>query len=220
MTIDALPTPPSSADPATFNAKADAFVGALPTFVAQANATADAVNADAAAAAASSTSAATQAAAAAASAGSATGSANTAAASASFKGAWSSLSGALNKPASVLHNGAYWLLLNNLANVATSQPGVSADWQPFSPVLPIVAIAATTSAAPFTRYHMTTACTLTLPAAPAVGTMVQWSCAQSISGGAIDPGAEKINGTTGAMSLNVPNTRGTLVYSGSTLGWI
>lgn len=47
---------------------------------------------------------------------------------ANFKGAWSSLTGALNKPASVLHNSAYWALLNNLADVTTSQPGVSADW--------------------------------------------------------------------------------------------
>ena len=51
-----------------------------------------------------------------------------AAASANFKGAWSSLAGPLNKPASVLHNGSYWELLNNLPDVTTSQPGVSADW--------------------------------------------------------------------------------------------
>ena len=51
-----------------------------------------------------------------------------AAASANFKGAWSSLTGALNKPATVLHNGCYWELLNNLPDVTTSQPGVSADW--------------------------------------------------------------------------------------------
>jgi hypothetical protein len=47
---------------------------------------------------------------------------------ANFKGAWPSLAGALNKPASVLHNGHFWLLLNNLANVAASEPGMSADW--------------------------------------------------------------------------------------------
>ena len=51
-----------------------------------------------------------------------------AAASANFKGAWSSLAGPLNKPASVLHNGSYWGLLNNLPDVTTSQPGISADW--------------------------------------------------------------------------------------------
>ena len=48
--------------------------------------------------------------------------------SANFKGAWSSLTGALNKPATVLHQGAYWVLLNNLADVTASQPGVTADW--------------------------------------------------------------------------------------------
>jgi hypothetical protein len=58
-------------------------------------------------------------------ANSATGAAN----SANFKGTWSSLTGALNKPAQVLHNGAYWQLLNNLANVTTSEPSPSnADW--------------------------------------------------------------------------------------------
>lgn len=70
--------------------------------------------------------------------GSATGAAASAAAaaaseanaanSANFKGAWASLTGALAKPASVYHNSAYWALLNNLADVTTSQPGVSADW--------------------------------------------------------------------------------------------
>ncbi|MFC7518688.1 hypothetical protein ACFQUU_27125 [Herbaspirillum sp. GCM10030257] len=50
-------------------------------------------------------------------------------ASANFKGTWSSLVGALNKPASVHHNGAFWVLLNNLGNVAASEPtDISADW--------------------------------------------------------------------------------------------
>lgn len=49
-------------------------------------------------------------------------------ASANFKGAWSSLTGALNVPAAVWHNSRVWALLVNLANVTTSQPGVSADW--------------------------------------------------------------------------------------------
>lgn len=56
-------------------------------------------------------------------------SAASAAAVSNFKGSWSSLTGALNKPATVLHNGAYWALLNNLANVTTSTPSPSnADW--------------------------------------------------------------------------------------------
>jgi hypothetical protein len=48
---------------------------------------------------------------------------------ANFKNLWSNLSGALNKPACVKHNGRFWLLLNNLANVAASEPGPSnPDW--------------------------------------------------------------------------------------------
>lgn len=50
---------------------------------------------------------------------------------ANFKGAWSGLTGALNKPAMVTHSGQRWVLLNNLANVTTSTPGVSADWELF-----------------------------------------------------------------------------------------
>lgn len=49
-------------------------------------------------------------------------------AASNFKGLWSSLTGALNKPATVSHNGAFWVLVNNLANVALSEPGVTADW--------------------------------------------------------------------------------------------
>lgn len=55
-------------------------------------------------------------------------SAETAAATANLEGDWSSLTGALNKPATVRHNGILWVLLNNLANVTTSEPGASADW--------------------------------------------------------------------------------------------
>lgn len=52
MSITALPTPPSRADAANFSTRADAFLGALPTFVTEANATATQVNTDAATASA------------------------------------------------------------------------------------------------------------------------------------------------------------------------
>lgn len=74
-----------------------------------------------------------------ASAGSATNSANSATASevsrqaaaaiSNYKGEWSGLSGALNKPATVSNDGAFWALNNNLANVASSEPAPgNADW--------------------------------------------------------------------------------------------
>jgi len=46
MAITPLPTPPSREDPATFAARGDAFLGALPAFATQANALAIDVNAD------------------------------------------------------------------------------------------------------------------------------------------------------------------------------
>lgn len=53
----------------------------------------------------------------------------TALSAANFKGEWPSLSGALAKPACVKHNGRFWMLLNNLADVTASQPVLgNADW--------------------------------------------------------------------------------------------
>lgn len=68
MTIDALPTPPNRANPATFADLGDDFLGALPTFATQANALEANVDALEAAAAASAVAAAASAAASAASA--------------------------------------------------------------------------------------------------------------------------------------------------------
>ena len=45
-----------------------------------------------------------------------------------YAGRWSGLSGALATPASVWHAGSFWGLLDNLANVATAEPGISAAW--------------------------------------------------------------------------------------------
>lgn len=53
MAITALPTPPSRQDPANFALRADDFLGALPLFATEANATATAVNSSASSAATS-----------------------------------------------------------------------------------------------------------------------------------------------------------------------
>lgn len=58
MAITALPTPPSRQDPTNFNDRADLFLGALPTFQAEANALQTDVNAKQVAAAASASNAA------------------------------------------------------------------------------------------------------------------------------------------------------------------
>lgn len=51
------------------------------------------------------------------------------AAAVNFQGEWGSLTGALNTPATVYHGSYYWVLLNNIADVTASEPGVSADWE-------------------------------------------------------------------------------------------
>lgn len=95
----------------TFKTEADAFFAdALPTFSVEAEAARVAINAAEASTAVAATLA------------------STAISMSNFKGAWSSLSGSLAVPASVLHNKVFWLLLNNLADVTTSPPGVAADW--------------------------------------------------------------------------------------------
>lgn len=46
-----------------------------------------------------------------------------------YKGEWSSLSGALNIPASVYHNGNFWVLLSSLADITLSEPSpINTDW--------------------------------------------------------------------------------------------
>jgi hypothetical protein len=119
MPITALPTPPSRSDPANFAERADDFLGALPNFVTQVNATAVTIqNSDTASAAA---------------ALSASNSNAAAMATANFKGAWSSLTGALAIPASVSHSSKIWVLVSSVADVTTVVPGVSSNWIDITP---------------------------------------------------------------------------------------
>ncbi len=48
--------------------------------------------------------------------------------SASLRGNWSAQTGSATKPYNVVHSGLVWMLVNNLADVTTSEPGVTADW--------------------------------------------------------------------------------------------
>lgn len=115
MTIDALPALDRTS--ATFKTELDTyFLIALPTFSVQAEAARVEVLAKEASATAS--------------AATAVAIADTSLATSNYKGAWSGLTGALNKPASVSHAGTFWVLTDDLANVTTATPGVSASWVP------------------------------------------------------------------------------------------
>lgn len=111
MSITPLPALPSRARPASFASEADIFLNALPVFVTEVNGLAVQYENDASIL-----------------------SMNTplVIAAANFKGLWSSLSGALNVPASVYHNGAYWALSSNLADVSAKTPGVDSEWLPLA----------------------------------------------------------------------------------------
>lgn len=139
---------------------------------------------------------------------------------ANFKGNWSALTGALNKPASVFHNGAFWALLNNLANVTTSTPGVSADWQVCGGAWPIVRINSNTTAAPWRTYVFFGGCTLTAPAIAGTGKQFGIVVLPGVTGAIFAPaGADKTRGASGSQTIDAPFTA-TLTDSGATDGWI
>lgn len=117
--IDTAPPVPRSSDPeSTFDAQYEAFnTWEHDNLVPQANALAENVYENSLEAAGSATAAAASAA-----------SAQTLTA---FKGRWDSLTGAMTKPATVLENGAYWLLLQDLPDVTAVRPGTDpAVWTP------------------------------------------------------------------------------------------
>ncbi len=136
-------------------------------------------------------------------------------------GLWSSLTGALNKPASVFHNGAVWKLLNNLADVTTSQPGVTADWLVDGGGFPIVQIAVATNAVPWRTYVITAGCPLTLPAVTGDGKQIRVIVMPAVTGASLVPaGADKVRGVAGVMNFdNVPFDK-ILTDSGATYGWV
>ena len=114
MAITPLPPAPSRAVPSTFSTKADAFLGALSTFVTEANELEANVNAkEVITVAASST---------------ASSASAVALAAANYKGEWSAQTGAATVPYSVSHLGHFWQLSSNLANVAAKTPGTDAEW--------------------------------------------------------------------------------------------
>lgn len=150
---------------------------------------------------------------------SAVGSSEQAAAAANFKGLWPSLTGALNKPASVKHNGRFWLLLNNLANVAASEPGVTADWTSLNVGQVSARISSNTNAVPGV-YYVVTAVGVTLT----VRTEEGWGADDTVGGRNASGGDCFINWTTYTLVGETPDPpmtwprrgRFSAVFDGST----
>ena len=91
-----------------------------------------------------------------------------------YRGEWSALSGPLTPPASVRHNGRFWLLLSALPNVALSEPGVDVSkWQPVQ--RGAIVTSASVAALPGDDIvsTATSAVTVTLPAGPSAGDTIR-----------------------------------------------
>ena len=214
----APPVPNSALEEPTFDAQFEAFLQWLDNDAQPGmNAAVESVSinaADAAAAAATAVQ----------SANNATAASDVAIGAINFKGMWASLTGALAKPATVKHNGRFWLLLNNLANVTTSQPGVSADWTSLDAGAPITQlIAVNTTAIAGVRYIIgASGITLTLAASYNKGE--SFSVREAIGRGSyytINFGSHKLRGAT-VGSVYVPARRGQsdIWYEEATRGFI
>lgn len=99
-----LATPPDPNDRSTFDARAYPFTVSQQTMVSEFNANVPALN-DVATAASG------------------------ALAASHYKGAWATLTGPLAIPATVVHNGSLYMLLESVADVTAEVPGVSAKWK-------------------------------------------------------------------------------------------
>ncbi|MGN8004178.1 hypothetical protein ACTJKQ_13400 [Acidovorax sp. 22279] len=143
--------------------------------------------------------------------------ASQAVAAANFKGVWPDLAGPLNKPACVKHNGRFWMLLNNLADVTTSQPGVSADWTSLNVGQVSTRINANTNAVAGVFYIATVpGITLSIPAGWTADDFVGGRNASG-SGCFINWGAYTVSGETPEAPMSWPNRgRFNAVYDGST----
>lgn len=114
QTLSQLSDPPSRSDPSTFDDRADQFLSELPELQAEINTWTSQANV-----VGSEMSDYVQAAA-------------TSVAAANFAGSWSDLSGSLAVPSSVYHDGGYWMLLSDVADVTSSEPGVGIGWAAIS----------------------------------------------------------------------------------------
>lgn len=126
---------------------------------------------------------------------------------ANFLGNWSSQSGAATVPTQVYHDSKYWNLLEDIANISTSEPGVSSDWAEAAVVAnPDVRIVSVSKTAAYTILYddlskfINCSGTWTLSLDPAASIGSGWHCYVKNNGTGditIDPDStETIDGLT------------------------
>ena len=217
-TIDALPPAPQPTDtPSEFDSKAFALLAAQVAMVGDFNSAAAATQQNA-------TAANERAVAAASSAATAAGVSDAVLAAANFKGLWGGLSGALPKPATVKHNGRFWMLLNSLPNVAASEPGVSADWTSMDAgAAPTQLVTSSLTMVPGVRYLVTTpGITLTVPTGLIKSDYIGWrECLAVDSMYTVDFGSTKLRGVAhGSVLIEAKNGGTDMNYEDATRGLV
>jgi len=216
-------TVPSRQSPSTFSADRDVRLQEEATRIPQQNSMATEMNAVAVEVNTNTLTATTQAGIATAQAVIATTQAGNASSSANYMGEWDDLTGAANKPYSVFHNGGYWALNTNLADITAKEPGVDVEWDALSVLWEI--IVSNTTAVASRGYMCDTsggAFTLTLPATPVIGdTVVVLDISSSFSTYNLTVGrnGEKIMELDEDMTVATKNAGFTLIYSSATYGW-
>lgn len=220
--ITALPTPPSRDDSVNFSARADAFVGALPTFGTQANSLAtnvynNAVEADVDAIA--SAASANQ------SASSATQSANSAILAAQNAGAAAWVSGTTYSAGAVVYSLIdFNVYRRRSSGGGTTDPSAdSANWAVAGPATPqmISSSSSTLTAQVNTHVILIGAVqqTISVPSSPANGDIFTVTVANGRVDNVVGRNSQNIMGLAEDMTLDTESASVTMRYVGATLGW-
>lgn len=222
MPISALPTPPTRQDPANFNARADAFLAALPTFRTEANALEANVDAREANAIVQANTATAQASAALASAASASASAILAAANA---GAAAWVSGTTYSIGQVVWSPITQLIYRRrVAGAGTTDPSAdSANWALVAGGLPQLVEITATSATLLAGQHAVltnvSQTTVTLPPSPTVFDYVWVTPTNYRVDNRIARNGQNIMGLAEDLDIDNANATVQLRFIGGTRGW-
>lgn len=139
-----------------------------------------------------------------------------------FKGPWSSLTGPLAVPATVWHQGQFWVLLQPLADVASVAPGSDlSKWAALiAGAAPSVQLVASATAQPGIRYLLCApGITLTLPASFAKGEYIGFVDMVGDRSCKVDFNGHKFRGrAVGVMEFDIPLSGGGGVYEDASKG--
>lgn len=216
-TISALPTPPSTSDPATFDTRADAFMAALPTHTTETNAASANVYANAVDAASSASAAAS----------SANAASSSAATAVSAAGATIWVSGTTYAIGDVRWSPANQKIYRRKTSGAgaTDPSADSTNWGIVSTDPQWVTKTGNYTAVAGDALLIDTtsgAITITLPATPAANDVVRFADYAGTWGTnkvTFGRNGSKIMGLTEDYDITTPNRNGTMTYIDSTQGW-